>query len=278
MCEGNLEVGSHMARVTAQHNNPVGEKHRFFDIVRHNKNGAGGYRLLLPQLKQLAAKVFGRQHVERGERLVHEEYFRLDNKCAGKADALAHSAGELLGICRLEAVEADRVQHLERALATVGGLQATSLQRGFHILDDRQPWKQGEALEDDGYIDVGVGNRFFMPVHLARRGRRKPRQHTQQGRFARSRGAEQRNDLAFADRQIGRRDDLNPVLARLRVVFLDLFGTNNDLLHRIWFSGDVGLMKLDQSGIAGSALSVSLVPRVHSKATHPLTALQLSAE
>ena len=112
MREGNLEVGADVSRIAAEHDNAIGQQYRLFDIVRHNEDGAGGDGLLLPQLEQLAAQVFGGEHVERGEGLIHEEHFGLDDEGACEADTLPHSAGELLGIGGLEAVQTDGVEHL----------------------------------------------------------------------------------------------------------------------------------------------------------------------
>ena len=64
------------------------------------------------RFEQLGAEVLRRQHVERAERLVHQQRVRFDDERAGEADPLAHAAGELLRVSRLEAVEADQVDRL----------------------------------------------------------------------------------------------------------------------------------------------------------------------
>ena len=105
--------------------------------------------------------------VEGAEGLVHEEDLRLDDEGAGKADALAHAAGELFGEGGLEAVEADGVEHFEGALAAGFGVDAAGLERGFYVFEDGEPGEEREALEDDGDVDFGVGDGFLMPVDLA---------------------------------------------------------------------------------------------------------------
>ena len=55
--------------------------------------GARGHFVAVPQLQQLAAQVLGGEHVEGGERLVHEQHFRLHHQRAGESDALLHAAG-----------------------------------------------------------------------------------------------------------------------------------------------------------------------------------------
>jgi hypothetical protein len=116
-----LEVGADVAGIAAQHDDAVGQQHGFFNVVGDDEDGLGGHGLVGPQLQQFAAQVLGGQHVERGERLVHEEDFGLDHQGAGKAHALPHAAGELLGIGGFKAVEADRVEHLHAAFAALSG-------------------------------------------------------------------------------------------------------------------------------------------------------------
>src|ERR1700730_13161130 len=49
--------------------------------------------------------------------LVQQQNGRLDDECPGKADALAHSAGQFPRVGRLEAVETDKVDRREGAPA-----------------------------------------------------------------------------------------------------------------------------------------------------------------
>ena len=122
------EIGADVAGIAAQHDDAVGQQHGLFDVVGDEEDGPGGDGLLLPQLQQFAAQVLRGEHVERGERLVHEEDFRLDHQRAREADALLHAAGEFLGIGGLEAVETDGVEHAQAALAA---LLARSMPRAF---------------------------------------------------------------------------------------------------------------------------------------------------
>ena len=87
------EVRANARRVVAQHDDAVGQRHGFFDVVGDHKNRARGNLVPVPQFQQFAAQRFRGQHVERGERLVHEKHFRLDHQRPRKADALLHSAG-----------------------------------------------------------------------------------------------------------------------------------------------------------------------------------------
>ena len=221
--ERDLEVGADVAGIAAEHDDAVGEQDGFFDIVGDDEDGLCGDGLLLPEFEEFRAEVFGRQHVQRAEGLVHEEDFGLDDQGAGEADALAHAARKFFGIRRLEAVETNGIEDLEREAAALGGLDATGFERGFDVFEDRQPGKEGKALEDDRDVDVCGGDGLAVPENLARRRGGEAGEHAHEGRFAGAGGAEQGDNLACGDREVGRGDDLDTVFTGLRVVFFDAF-------------------------------------------------------
>ena len=161
-----LEVGTNAPRIAAEHDDAVGQQHCLLDVVGHDEDGGRRHLLVEPQLQQLGAQVFGGEDIERRERLVHEEHFRLDHQRARKADALLHAAGELFGIGGFEAVETDGVDHLQRALVALDGAHATRHQRRFDVLQHREPGKQREALEDDGDIRNLPVHRLAVPQHV----------------------------------------------------------------------------------------------------------------
>ena len=117
--DGNL--GADVAGVGAQHDHPVGEQHRLLDVVGDDADGLGREIGRSPQLQQLGAQVLGGEHVERGERFVHQQHVRFEHQRAGEADSLAHAARELLGIGGLEAVEADEVDRRSARPCALGG-------------------------------------------------------------------------------------------------------------------------------------------------------------
>ena len=140
---------------------------------------------------------------------------------------MAHAAGQFFRIGSLETIEADRVEHFHAALVAFGGIDATGLQRGLDVLKHGKPGEQGEALENDGDVDFGIGDGLFMPVNLAGGRPGQTGEHTQHRRLARTGGAKQGDNLAGHDAEVGCRDDLNAVFARLGVVFFDLFGADD---------------------------------------------------
>ena len=141
------EIGADGGRILAQHDDAVGQQHGFFDIVRDHEDRARGHFVALPKLQQLAAQVLGGEHIERRERLVHEEHLGLHHQRAREAHTLLHASGKLLRIGVFEAVQAHRVQDLHAALGAFGDRHAARLQRRRDIFEHRQPRKQREALK-----------------------------------------------------------------------------------------------------------------------------------
>ena len=152
-----------------------------------------------PQLDELAAQVLRGQHVEGGERLVHQQRVRLGDDGAGEADPLPHAAGQLLGVGGLEAVQADQVDRLERPLGPLGLGDAAGLEAELDVLLDGEPGQQREGLEDHRHPRVGPGQRGAPVGDGAGRRGDQPGDAAQQGRLARPRLAEQRDDLALGE-------------------------------------------------------------------------------
>ena len=59
-----------LAGARCQHDDPIGEQHRFGDVVRDEQDGAAGE---LPDAQKLEVQLLARHGVERGEGLVHQE-------------------------------------------------------------------------------------------------------------------------------------------------------------------------------------------------------------
>jgi hypothetical protein len=205
--------------------------------VGNQKDGLGGHGLIGPQLQQFTAQVFGGQHVEGAERLVHKENFGFDHQGASKAYPLLHAARQLLRVGAFKAVQSHGVQYFHAAVAAHIGRDAAGLQRGFNVFQHREPGKKSKALKNNSDVDLRVGDRFFVPVNLACRGRGEACQHAQHGRFAGAGGTKQGNDLSGDDGEIGGGDDQDAALVGLRVVLLDLLGANDCLDGRDWDRG-----------------------------------------
>jgi hypothetical protein len=160
---GDPEIGADAAGVLAQHHDAVGQRDGLFDVVSDDEDRARGHLLAFPQLQQFGAQVLGGEHVERGERLVHEEHFGLHHQRAGETDALLHAAGKLLREGGFETVEAHRVDGPEAALHALVRRRSDGFERRLDVIEHRQPGKQREALKHDGDVGARAGQRFAVP-------------------------------------------------------------------------------------------------------------------
>ena len=197
-----LDLGDHPARIGGEDEDTVAHQHRLLDVVGDEQDRADRHASLRPQVEQVGAQGLGGQHVEGREGLVHQEDRRLDHQGAGEADALAHAAGELLGIGVFKAVEADQVDRRQCPPAPLLGGNAARLEAQFDILLHRQPGEEGEALEHHG--DAVGGLLVGHVAHLHGPGGRGDQagDRAQQGRLARAGAAEQAGDLAGAQGQL----------------------------------------------------------------------------
>jgi hypothetical protein len=97
------------------------------------------------------------------------------------------------------AVEADQVDGGERALADLGLRQAECFETELHVLQHRQPGKQGKALEHHGDARRRPIHRLAQIGDRAVRRLREASNQPQQRRFAGAGAAEQADDLALGD-------------------------------------------------------------------------------
>lgn len=95
------------ARTRRHHDDPVGEIHRLFDVVRHHDHGAV---VLGMNAEQFFLKMNLCHCVERAEGFIEEQEFRFVDESAGDCAPLRHSAGELRRICPCKFVQADEFQ------------------------------------------------------------------------------------------------------------------------------------------------------------------------
>ena len=168
MSEFDGEVGAHPCRISCQHDHAIRQQHRLFNIVRDDENGASRHLLTEPELEQFIAQVFRREHIERGEGLIHEQDFGLHHQGAREADALFHAAGKFFRIGALKAIQSDGVENTQCAFMAIEGGHSASFERGFDVVEHGQPWEQSKTLEDDGHAGVLRRNRLPMPQDFAR--------------------------------------------------------------------------------------------------------------
>ena len=155
-----LDLGDDPTGVGREHQDAVAHEHRLLDVVRDQDHALDRELTLAPEIEKVGAQGLRRQHVERRERLVHQQDVRMDDERAGEADALPHATRELPRIGGLEAVEPDQVDRGERAAPDLRLGQAQGLEPDLDVLEHRQPGKQREALEHHGDAGRGADDRL----------------------------------------------------------------------------------------------------------------------
>jgi len=146
--------------------------------------------------------------VERAQRLVHQEYVRLDDEGAGEGDALLLPAGELADHALGETVEPDQAQRLAHPPLQLGARDAAHAQPVGDVLEDIHVREEGVVLEYHPH--VAAARRQFGDVATADMqppggGFQIPGADVEDRRLARARGTEQGKELALGDGKIGRR-------------------------------------------------------------------------
>jgi hypothetical protein len=172
-----------------------------------------------PEAVDLGAERLRRQHVERGEGLVHAEQLGTADERARDPDALLHAARELLRVRLLGAREADLLDRVRDAVARVLLRQRTAVQADADVLLDRQPREEREVLEDDGRARVNAAQRDAVLLDRAGGRLDQADQDPQQRRLAAAGGTEDGDRLSLAHGEVDVRED-HPLVAGVVAVGL----------------------------------------------------------
>ena len=180
----------------------VGELERFFLIVRDEHARQVN---LLVQAPQPPPQLLPHLRVERAERLVEQQHFRLDRQRARERDALPLSAGQLRRVPIAEVVE---LHELQQVGDLVGDLVVRRAMRSRShaeaerdVLEHRHVAEERVVLKhepDAALARLPVRRVLAVEQHAALVGRFEPGNDAQQRRLAAARRAEQRHELARA--------------------------------------------------------------------------------
>src|SRR6266700_6685742 len=181
----------------------IGQRDRLLEIV-----GDEQHRLAVgvPQIEQQVAHDLPRLRVERAERLVHQQDFRIADEHLDEADAIPLAAREHVRIARVELGEADAGKPGPRELARKRASDARGLEPDGDVLQRRLPWEQRLSLEEITGLAVEPGERRPEDVDAAGRGRDEPGGDVEQGRFAAAGRADDGHELAGGNRKGGTLD------------------------------------------------------------------------
>ncbi len=227
------------ARRTVEHQHAVADLHRLVDLVGDEHRGL----VALPhQAHELGAQIARGHLVERGERLVAQQNFRIDREGARDRHALAHAARERVRIVVLVAGEAEPRQPAPRGLLRLGRIGVEDLQAEPHIVERATPRHQPVVLEHDADL---AAEKFELAERIVAddtglAGTRLDQagDDVEHGGLAATGLAKHRDDLALGDfeRQLVDGDEVAaPVRAAERLAHVleadDRIGVSHDL-HR----------------------------------------------
>src|SRR5450755_157561 len=192
------------------HHHLVREIDGFGQAMGHEDDGLAGRS---PDPQQFIAHGHAGLFVERGERLVHQQYRRILHQAARDRDPLLHAAGQFMRMTFAEAVETHELQGFFRLDAALFSGNAAQRQRKFDVLFGGQPRKQARLLEHHA-DPVWVGNvdRCAVDQNRPRGLRPQPGHHHQQRRLSAAAWADQHDKTAGLDldRYVGQRHHVLP--------------------------------------------------------------------
>src|SRR5690349_2232775 len=209
-----VELGLDLPRVRRQQQDAAADLDRLGDRVRDEQHGEAR---ALPQREQLVLHLAARECVERGERLVHQQYVRLHRHAARDRDALFHAARQCVREAVGERREIDLGDVLERLLLGRLARQAsTRLEREHHVLLRRAPRQElVELLEHHHAIGPRPRHGLALESNVALDRLQIAAHRLQQRRLAASRRPEEDEAVGAMDVEVDaiRRGD--EVLLRL---------------------------------------------------------------
>ena len=178
---------------------PLAEGHGLLLVVRDDDEG---HTEALLDVEQLELGVLAQLLVERRERLIEQQQLGALDQRARQRHALALPAGQLVRLARPVAAHLHDVEDLAHLAADGVAPEPLLLETEGHVLLHAHVREQRVGLEH--HVDRTLVRRDCAHVHAvdidaARTRALEARQHPQQRGLARSRAAEQAEDLAAPD-------------------------------------------------------------------------------
>ena len=186
-------------RPAREQQNTVGEIDRLLEIVRDQHRGGAG---LDEDALELVAHEQRHLVVERRERLVEKQDFRLDHERAHDRDQLLLAARQLIGIALEVDLDAEMGDQPLGARAPLGLRQLHQLERILDVVDRAQPRKQRLAIILEHVAELDVAQRLAVEQDFAGIGRDEPGDHVDQRALAAAVRAEHRDELAARDIEV----------------------------------------------------------------------------
>src|SRR5919106_4765624 len=144
----------------------VGDVDGLLDRMGHEDHGLA---LLAEQPQQVVLELAADLLVDGREGLVHQQDVGVHRERPGESDALAHPAGELVGVGVLEAREPHLVDIRPRGVLALLAGQPAQLQAEGDVAQHRRPRHQGEILEHERPVRPGTRDRDAVDLDPSRR-------------------------------------------------------------------------------------------------------------
>src|SRR5215213_11408365 len=150
-------------------------------------------------VEQFRLHGFARLRVERAERLVHEQNFRIDRQRTRDADALLHPAGELVRPTIERVAQAHKLEIARGGLAQLGAPHAFHLEAEHYVLHGGQPRQQLGKLKHHAAIEAAA--LYLAAVHhdFAAGRRLQPHSDPKRRGLAATARSDERDDFAVID-------------------------------------------------------------------------------
>src|SRR6516165_12290183 len=197
-------LGNGGARSGRHHPDAVAEQDCLSNVVGDEDHRLAG---MLPDREQHGMHAAAGERVQRPERFVHQQNFRLDCKRAGDLKPLPHAAGKLRRKLVAVAIEADHLQVFGDNRIALLPRHLAHPQSEANVLLDGEPRKQCRSgiLEEHDALAPGAGHRDVARGYRSAGRRLEAGKDIEQRRFPAAGGAEQAEEFALVD------DDIDPV-------------------------------------------------------------------
>ena len=149
---------------SAHDHDAIRQKDGLLDQMRNHHHALERKRQLAsagPESINLAAQTFGGENIQGAERLIHAKQLRPARSARAMPTPLLHSARQFLGISVLEPFKPDHVDAAGDAILAGCRIKFKAVQCHADVVANRQPWKQGEILEDQRYARMNSHQAAF---------------------------------------------------------------------------------------------------------------------
>ena len=105
--KGDLKLFSDSSRIPSKQSDPIREANCLPDIVGNEDNRLTAF---LPDLLDVAVKLFTRERVQRRERFIHKQNSRIRSKCPSQGNSLFHPTGKLVNMRSRKFFQTDELE------------------------------------------------------------------------------------------------------------------------------------------------------------------------